>query len=118
MSFTSHLKYHKQHIKQIIVHITSHTRIKTLIEIILFSPFVVKTSKREKSYEVKPATRHPLSPHHHQPAPHRCRPKKHEQGQCRKQPTRQESASRRGRGRAGRQGRQRTPRAAHPAGCE
>jgi hypothetical protein len=51
------------------------------------------------------------------PAPHR-RHRKHEQGQCRRQPTRQESVRHRGRGRVGRQGRQGTPRAAHSAGCE
>jgi hypothetical protein len=31
---------------------------------------------------VKPTIRHPLSPRHRQSAPHRHRPKKHEQGQC------------------------------------
>jgi hypothetical protein len=80
---------------------------KTLIEITLFSPFVVKTPKREKSYEVKSATRRPPS-RRRRPAPHHRHLKKHEQGQCRKQPTRQESASCRGRGRAGRQGRRGT----------
>jgi hypothetical protein len=67
---------------------------------------------------VKPATRRPPSPHRRRPAPHRRRLKKHELGQCQKQPTRQESASRRGQGRAGRQGRRGTPGAARPAGCE
>jgi hypothetical protein len=67
---------------------------------------------------VKPATRYPPSPHCHRSTPHRHRPKKHEQGQCRKQPTRQKSASHRGRGRAGGHGRRGTPRAAHPTGCE
>jgi hypothetical protein len=32
---------------------TTHTRLKTLIKITLFSPFVVKTLKREKIYEAK-----------------------------------------------------------------
>jgi hypothetical protein len=67
---------------------------------------------------MKPATRRPLSPRRHQPAPHRRRSKKHEQDQCQKQPTRQESVSRRGRGWAVRQGYRGTPRVARPAGCE
>jgi hypothetical protein len=67
---------------------------------------------------VKPATRRPPSPHHHWPAPHRRRTRKHEQGQCQKQPTRQESVSHRGRGQAGRHGRQGTPGAARLTGCE
>jgi hypothetical protein len=54
ISFTSYLKYHKPHIKQILVHIIDYTRNKKiLIEITLFSPFVVKTPKREKSCEAK-----------------------------------------------------------------
>jgi hypothetical protein len=81
-------------------------------------PFVVKSLKREKSYEVKPATRRPQSPHRRRPTPHRRRLKKYEQGQCQKHPTQQESVSHRGRGRAGRHGRWGTPGAAHPAGCE
>jgi hypothetical protein len=81
-------------------------------------PLCRQDNKREKSYEVKTATRHPLSPHRRWPAPHRRRSKKHEQGQRRKQPTRQESASRRGRGWAGRQGHRGTPGADRPAGCE
>jgi hypothetical protein len=32
---------------------TTHTRLKTLIKITIFSPFVVKTPKREKSCKVK-----------------------------------------------------------------
>jgi hypothetical protein len=28
ISFTNHLKYHKLHIKQILIHITNHTRKK------------------------------------------------------------------------------------------
>jgi hypothetical protein len=67
---------------------------------------------------VKSATRRPPSPHRRRLVPHHCRPKKHEQNQCQKQPTLQESASHRGRGRAGRQGRRGTPRATRPAGCE
>jgi hypothetical protein len=37
------------------VHITSHTHYneKTLIKITLFSPFVIKTPKREKGYGAK-----------------------------------------------------------------
>jgi hypothetical protein len=67
---------------------------------------------------VKPATHCPLSPRRRRPAPHRRRSKKHEQDQCQKQPTRQESASRRGRGQVGRQGRRGTPGAARPASRE
>jgi hypothetical protein len=81
-------------------------------------PLCHQDTKREKSYEVKPATRRPPSPHRRRSVPHRHRPKKHEQGQCQKQPIQQESASHRGQGRAGRQGHQGTPRAAHPTGCE
>jgi hypothetical protein len=44
-------------------------------------PFIIKTQKREKRYEVKPTTRHPPSPRRRRPAPHRRRSKKHEQGQ-------------------------------------
>jgi hypothetical protein len=67
---------------------------------------------------VRPATHRSPSPHRHRPVPYRHRPRKHEQGQCQKQPTRQVSASRRGQGRAKRHGRQETPRAARLAGCE
>jgi hypothetical protein len=45
---------------------------------------------------VKSATHRPLSPRRRWPTPHRRHPKKHDQGQCQKQPTRQESASRSG----------------------
>jgi hypothetical protein len=67
---------------------------------------------------VKPATRRPPSPRCRRPMPHHRRPKKHEQSQCQKQLTQQESANRRGQGRAERQGRQGTSRAAHPVGYE
>jgi hypothetical protein len=67
---------------------------------------------------VKPATRRPPSLRRRRPVPHRCRPKKHKRGQCQKQPSRQESASCRGRGRAGRQGHRGTPKEAHSAGYE
>jgi hypothetical protein len=77
-----------------------------------------KKGKELRSVEAKPGTRRPPSPRRRWPTPHRRRSKKHEQGQYRKQPTRQESVSRRGRGRVGRQGRRGTPGAARPNGCE
>jgi hypothetical protein len=64
-----------------------------------------------RSEDAVPATRRPPSPHrrHHQ---------KHEQGQCRRQPTQQESVRRRGQGRAGRQEHRETPGAARTASYE
>jgi hypothetical protein len=81
-------------------------------------PLCRQDTKKGKHCEVKPAARHPPSPHRRWPVPHRRRPKKHEQDQYQKQPTQQESASRRGRGRARRQGRRGTLGAARPTGCE
>jgi hypothetical protein len=63
---------------------------------------------KRRSEDAVSATRRPPSPHRRWPTPHRHR-QKHEQGQCRRQPTRQESVRRRSRGWAGRQGCQGTP---------
>jgi hypothetical protein len=63
------------------------------------------------------ATHRPPSPHRRRSAPHR-RHWKHEQGQCRRHPTRQELARHMGRGRAGRQGHRGTPGAARPTSYE
>jgi hypothetical protein len=81
-------------------------------------PLCRQDTKKEKHYEVKPTTHRPPPPRCCWHVPRRHRPKKHEQGQYQNKSTRQESASRRGRVRAGRQGRRGTPGVAHPAGCK
>jgi hypothetical protein len=59
----------------------------------------IKKGKELRSEDAELATHHSLSPHCCRLAPHHHRHWKHEQGQCQRQPTRQESMRRRGRGR-------------------
>jgi hypothetical protein len=81
ISFTSHLKYHKPRIKQILIHITNHTRMKNVNRdnsLLSLCRQDIKKGKELWSIETKSATHHPPSPRHHRPASHCRRSKKHE----------------------------------------